>query len=137
MPLIGGGQTHDHSRSQRIFWMLEELKLDYELVLYERDAKTMLAPPELKQAYPLGKSPVVEVDGRTLIETGAIFEYLVAGTGCTLGAPAHIEETLCYRQFLHYAERSMTPPLLTILVIGRLGRPTRRPFLAMFAGHLR
>lgn len=130
----------ENSRSQRILWLLEEFELAYEVKRYERDPKTMLAPPELKRVHPLGKSPVVTVDDRTLIETGAIVEYLVAKAGGTLGAPAHVEESLRYRQFLHYAEGSLMPPLLSILVINRLGllgRPARKPLLAMFAGHLR
>ncbi|MEM8697083.1 MAG: glutathione S-transferase [Pseudomonadota bacterium] len=130
----------ENSRSQRILWLLEELELDYAVERYERDAKTMLAPPELKQIHPLGKSPMITTDERILIETGAIVEYLVAKAGGTLGAPAHIDESLRYRQFLHYAEGSMMPPLLTILVINRLGilgRPARKPILAMFAAHLR
>lgn len=130
----------ENSRSQRILWLLEELELDYEVKRYERDTKTMLAPPELKNIHPLGKSPTITDDDRVLIETGAIAEYLVAKAGGTLGAPAHIDESLRYRQFLHYAEGSMMPPLLTILIINRLGilgRPARKPLLAMFAGHLR
>jgi glutathione S-transferase len=130
----------ENSRSQRILWLLEELELDYEVKRYDRNAKTMLAPPELKLVHPLGKSPVVTVDERVLIETGAIIEYLVAKAGGTHGAPAHIEEALRYRQFLHYAEGSLMPPLLTILVINRLGllgRPARKPILAMFTAHLR
>jgi glutathione S-transferase len=130
----------ENSRSQRILWLLEELELEYDVRRYERDKKTMLAPPELKQVHPLGKSPIVTVDDRVLIETGAIIEYLVTREGETLGAPAHIEESLRYRQFLHYAEGSMMPPLLTILVINRLGilgRPARKPILAMFESHLR
>lgn len=130
----------ENSRSQRILWLLEELELDYEVTRYDRDPKTMLAPPELKRIHPLGKSPAITVDDRILIETGAIVEYLVARAGGTLGAPAHIEESLRYRQFLHYAEGSMMPPLLTILVINRLGilgRPARKPILAMFESHLR
>lgn len=130
----------ENSRSQRILWLLEELELEYDVRRYERDKKTMLAPPELKQVQPLGKSPIVTIDDRVLIETGAIIEYLVTREGETLGAPAHIEESLRYRQFLHYAEGSMMPPLLTILVINRLGilgRPARKPILAMFESHLR
>ncbi|MCR9092170.1 MAG: glutathione S-transferase, partial [Proteobacteria bacterium] len=38
----------ENSRSQRILWLLEELGADYEVRRYERDRKTMLAPPELK-----------------------------------------------------------------------------------------
>ncbi|MCA1749193.1 MAG: glutathione S-transferase family protein [Parasphingopyxis sp.] len=133
----------ENSRSQRILWLLEELGLDYAVRRYERDKSTMLAPPELKQVHPLGKSPViVDEDAerpRTLIETGAIVEYLVARAGGELGAPSHVEEALRYRQFLHYAEGSMMPPLLAILVIdrlGMLGKPARKPMLSMFAQHL-
>ncbi len=71
----------NNSRSQRILWLLEELGLPYEVKRYERDPKTMLAPPELMRVHPLGKSPLVEVDGQVLAETGAIVEYLVAREG--------------------------------------------------------
>ncbi|MBC2777865.1 glutathione S-transferase family protein [Parasphingopyxis marina] len=129
----------ENSRSQRILWLLEELGLDFEVKRYERDKKSMLAPAELKAVHPLGKSPMIEVDGRTLIETGAIVEYLVAKADGMLGAPSHIDETQRYRQFLHYAEGSMMPPLLSILIVDRLGllgRPARKPLLAMLSQHL-
>ena len=129
----------ENSRSQRVLWLLEELELEYDVKRYERDSKTMLAPPELKRVHPLGKSPTVTDDDRVLIETGAIVEYLVTKAEGLLGAPAHIDDAFRYRQFLHYAEGSLMPPLLTILVINRLGilgRPARKPILAMFAGHL-
>ena len=67
----------ENSRSQRILWLLEELGLPYEIKRYERDRKTMLAPPELKRVHPLGKSPVIEDSddgGRIVAETGAIVE---------------------------------------------------------------
>ena len=53
----------ENRRSQRILWLLEELGLPYEVVRYERDTKTMLAPPALRQVHPLGKSPVIEDRG--------------------------------------------------------------------------
>ena len=65
-----------NSRSQRILWLLEELGLEYEIKPYQRDAKTMLAPPELRAVHPLGKSPVVSDGGLTLAESGAIIEHL-------------------------------------------------------------
>lgn len=129
----------ENSRSQRVLWLLEELGLDYEVRRYERDPKTMLAPPALKRVHPLGKSPTVEVDGKILIETGAIVEYLVARADDRLGPPGHVDEALRYREFLHYAEGSMMPPLLVVLVLDRLGilgRPARKPILAMLAEHL-
>lgn len=130
----------ENSRSQRILWLLEELELPYSVVRYERDKKTMLAPPELRRVHPLGKSPVVDVDGTVLIETGAIVEYLCNFAGGRLGAPQNSDDTLLWRQYLHYAEGSLMPPLFGILIVGRLGllgRPARKPLLAMFAQHLR
>lgn len=128
-----------NSRSQRVLWLLEELELPYEVRRYERNVKTMRAPPELKRVHPLGKSPVLEDQSRVIVETGAIVEYLVEKAEGRLGPPANRDSVLLYRQFLHYAEGSMMPPLLALLVVNRLGllgRPARKPLLAMFAEHL-
>lgn len=129
----------ENSRSQRILWMLEELGLDYEVRRYERNPKTMLAPPELKRVHPLGKSPVIEDDGVVIAETGALIEYLVEKADGRLGPPAHRDAILRYRFFLHYAEGSLMPPLLVMLVIqrlGLLGRPARGRIQAMIDTHL-
>ena len=129
----------ENSRSQRILWLLEELQMPYEVRRYERDRKTMLAPPELKRVHPLGKSPVIEHQGRVVAETGAIVEYLVELAEGKLGPPANRDSVLRYRQFLHYAEGSMMPPLLALLVVGRLGllgKPARAPVQAMLDAHL-
>jgi len=129
----------ENSRSQRILWLLEELALPYEVRRYERDPKTMLAPPELKRIHPLGKSPLIEIDGEILAETGAIVEYLTARQR-QLGPEPEAIDALRWRQFVHYAEGSMMPPLLAILVVGRLGllgRPARKPLQQMLAVHLR
>src|SRR3954471_18102921 len=128
----------ENSRSQRILWLLEELGLPYEVRRYERNPKTMLAPPELRRVHPLGKSPVIEDDGKVIAETGAIVDYLVEKTG-RRGAPPDPDDALRYRHFLHYAEGSMMPPLLAMLVVrrlGLLGRPARKPLQRMFDQHL-
>jgi glutathione S-transferase len=67
----------NNSRSQRVLWLLEELGVPYEVKRYERDAQTMLAPPELLAIHPLGKSPVITDGGKTIAETGAIVEYMI------------------------------------------------------------
>lgn len=129
----------ENSRSQRILWLLEELDLPYEVRRYERDGKTMLAPPELKRVHPLGKSPVIEDEDRVVAETGAIVEYLVDKADGRLGPPAKRDERLRYRHFLHYAEGSMMSPLLAMLVVrrlGLLGRPARAPIQKMLDQHL-
>jgi glutathione S-transferase len=129
----------ENSRSQRVLWLLEELALPYEVKRYERNPKTMLAPPELRKVHPLGKSPVIE-DGEYVIpETGAIVEYLVEKANGRLGPPPHRAQILRYRQYLHYAEGSLMPPLLVMLVINRLGllgRPARPTIQRMIDQHL-
>ena len=129
----------NESRSQRILWLLEELGLAYEVRRYARDPKTLLAPPELRRVHPLGKSPVIEDEGRVVAETGAIVEYLVEKADGRLGPRGKREEVLRYRHFLHYAEGSMMPPLLAMLIVrrlGLLGRPARAPVQKMLDQHL-
>lgn len=131
----------ENSRSQRILWMLEELGLPYEIKRYERNKRTMLAPPELKRIHPLGKSPVLEDTelGDVIVETGAIVEYLVERGDGRLGPPAHRDGVLRYRQFLHYAEGSMMPPLLVLLVVNRiplLGKTAAKRIQPMIDVHL-
>ena len=111
----------NNSRSQRVLWLLEELGLEYEIVRYQRDQKTMLAPPELKAIHPLGKSPVI-TDGEIVVaESGAIVEYLVGtyGNG-RLVPPAGTEERRRWTYFLHYAEGSAMAPLLMKLIFDRV-----------------
>src|SRR6187401_277940 len=71
----------NNSRSQRVLWLLEELELPYELVKYQRDRKTMLAPKELEAIHPLGKSPVITDGDATIAESGAIIEYVIETHG--------------------------------------------------------
>ena len=110
------------SRSQRILWLLEELKLPYEIKSYQRDATTRLAPPELKAVHPLGKSPVVTEGAATVIESGAIIDYVLRHHGAGDLAPAaNTPEYDTYQQWLHYAEGSAMLPLMLFMYVGRLG----------------
>jgi glutathione S-transferase len=111
----------NNSRSQRVLWLLEEIGAPYEIVRYERDRRTMLAPLELRRAHPLGKSPIVEDDGKTFAETGLIVDYLVERFGGELAPARDSDRYWRYRYWLHYAEGSVMPPLLLKLVIDRLG----------------
>ncbi len=129
----------ENSRSQRVLWMLEELGLAYEIRRYARDPRTMLAPPELRAVHPLGKSPILEDQGRILAETGAIVEYLVEKGEGRLGPPANRDAVLRYRHFLHYAEGSLMPLLFTTLVLGRVpivGKTAQKKFRPMIEPHL-
>jgi glutathione S-transferase len=111
----------NNSRSQRVLWLLEELGVPYEVKRYERDPKTMLAPPELLAVHPLGKSPVITDGSITLAESGAIIEYLVDKYGGGRLKPAEgSPERLRYTYWLHYAEGSAMPPLLLRLIFNRI-----------------
>ncbi|CAN5319211.1 glutathione S-transferase [soil metagenome] len=121
----------NNSRSQRVLWLLEELDLPYEVVRYERDAKTMLGPPELRRVHPLGKSPVVTTDdGLTLAESGAIIETVIERYGQGRLAPAAgTPDALRYRYWMHFAEGSAMSPLLLKLVFDKI-ESTKMPFFA-------
>lgn len=118
----------NNSRSQRVLWLLEELGVPYEVKRYERDAKTMLAPPELRAIHPLGKSPIITDGDKTIAETGAIIEYVIEtyGQGRLIPA-AGTPERLRWTYWLHYAEGSAMTPLLLKLVFTAL--PARAPGL--------
>ncbi|KAM7185065.1 hypothetical protein V8F33_012627 [Rhypophila sp. PSN 637] len=65
-----------HSSSQIILWLLEELKVDYEVIIFPRLEGP--APPELKATHPQGKSPQLLLPGgRVLTQVSAITMYLL------------------------------------------------------------
>jgi glutathione S-transferase len=112
----------NNSRSQRILWLLEELGVPYDIRHHSRDAVTNLAPPELLAIHPLGKSPVIEDDGKTIYESAAIVEYICERHGGahlvpTRGSDDHIR----YLELLHFAEGSAMTPILLNIYTGRLG----------------
>jgi glutathione S-transferase len=112
----------EHSRSQRVLWMLEELEVPYEVKTYERDPATKRAPAELRRVHPLGKSPVITLeDGSVVAESGAILETLVDlyGNGRLRPEPG-TEAFRRYQFFMHYAEGSLMPPLLVRFIMARL-----------------
>jgi glutathione S-transferase len=110
------------SRSQRVLWLLEELDLPYEIARYQRDAQTRLAPPELKAVHRLGKSPVITDGATTVIESGAIIDYLIRrhGDGRLQPDPSSAAYD-DYVQWMHYAEGSAMLPLMLNLYVSRLG----------------
>ena len=115
----------NNSRSQRVLWLLEELGLPYQIKAYQRDKKTMLAPPELREVHPLGKSPVITdaiaAPPVTVAESGGIVEYLIEQYGEGRFKPAvGTPERLRYTYWLHYAEGSAMPPLLMKLVFDEI-----------------
>jgi glutathione S-transferase len=117
------------SRSQRVLWLLEELGLPYEVKRYERNAKTRLAPPELRAIHPLGKSPVIQHGDVVVAETGAIIDYLLETfPNAGLRPAAGTEAGRRYTYWMHYAEGSAMTPLLLSLIFSEI--PKRTPLLA-------
>src|SRR6476659_4661633 len=110
----------ENSRSHRILWLLEELGVPYEIKRYKRDPKTSLAPPELKEVHPLGKSPVITDGDLTIAESGAIVDYVIRryGKGAMMPEPGSRDYEI-YNEWMHYAEGSAMLPLLLHLYVGR------------------
>ncbi|WP_299878032.1 glutathione S-transferase family protein [uncultured Sulfitobacter sp.] len=111
----------NRSRSHRILWLLEELEVAYDVTAYARDPETNLAPDALRAVHPLGKSPMVEIDGRLVTESAAIVEVL-----CQRYAPEMIPEVgrdahITHLELIHFAEGSAMTPILLNLYTGRLG----------------
>ncbi|OOH90926.1 glutathione S-transferase [Pasteurellaceae bacterium 15-036681] len=110
------------SRAYRIAWLLEALELEYQLELFDRDEQTFLAPKQLKEIHPLGKSPTL-VDGDLVIaESGAIVEYLLSryDTENRFKPSADSEEYTDYLFWTHYAEGSLMPWLLISVIFKRI-----------------
>jgi glutathione S-transferase len=130
----------NESRSQRILWLLEELGLPYEIRFYERDPKTRLGPPALIAVHPLGKSPVLTDGEATVIESGAITDYVIRRhAGGRLAPDLASPDYDAYQQWLHYAEGSAMLPLLLKLYVGRLGEagaPLQPRIESEIANHL-
>ncbi|KAE8451301.1 hypothetical protein EG329_004466 [Mollisiaceae sp. DMI_Dod_QoI] len=125
----------NQSRSQRILWLLEELKVPYELEIFHRNKETKFAPPELKKVHPLGKSPIISIEAPgspqpvVIAESAFVVEYLLDhfSNGSTLlpkrykeGQEGKIggetEEWLRFRYFMHYAEGSLMSFMLVALI---------------------
>ena len=132
----------NNSRSQRVLWLLEELDLAYDIKRYQRDPKTLLAPPALREVHPLGKSPVLADGDVTLAESGAILEYLVERHGGgRLRPPLGTPERVRYTYWLHFAEGSAMPPLVMKLVFDRIEKGPMpffvRPIARRIAGRVK
>lgn len=112
----------NNSRSQRILWLLEELDVPYEIMHYVRDKETNLAPSELHLVHPLGKSPMIEVDGRIITESAAIVEYICSNFGQHMVPDIGSDAYVTHQELMHFAEGSAMTPILLALHVGRLGK---------------
>ena len=116
----------NNSRSQRILWLLEELNTPYRVETYRRDAKTNLAPSELRAVHPLGKSPVIQDGDLVLAESGAIIEYLLERNGNGRLVPARgTNDHVRYLHWMHFAEGTIMLHLVARLYLGRVGEAAK------------
>ena len=111
----------NRSRSQRILWLLEEIEADYDIVYYTRDKTTNLAPPELANVHPLGKAPMMEIDGRLVVESAAICEIICARLAPAMIPPSDSDAHITHLELMHFAEGSVMTPILLGLYVGTLG----------------
>ncbi len=112
----------ENSRSFRILWLLEELKVDYKLTRYKR-TQAYLAPDNLKKMHPLGHAPILEVDGRCLLESGFIIEYLLKHYDKPQRFKPADNDDLAWEQYtfwLYYSEAKAMPPLVMRLVFNKV-----------------
>lgn len=123
----------ENSRSERIIWLMEELGLPYELQRFARDP-SMMAGEAYRALHPMGKSPIIRDGDSTLIESGAIVDYIANryGNG-RLSVPVDAPDYARFVQWMHFAEGSaMTQILVHIFMCGFVpGIDQSLPFVAL------
>jgi glutathione S-transferase len=116
------------SQSERVVWLCEELEIPYELVVYDRDPVTRLAPPEYKALHPMGTAPVITDGDLVLSESGAIMEYIIARHGeGRLSVPPEDSDFPEYLFWMHFANGSVMPAEMIALIMGMLGLAEDHP----------
>ena len=116
------------SRSTRVIWLLEELEMPYKVVNHQRDPLSRLAPESLQQIHPLAKAPVIVDNGITLCESGAIMEYILnQSTDITLRPKPNSVEYYQYLEWLHFAEGSLSLPIISTLLLAMETRDGTKP----------
>jgi len=105
-----------NSRAGRILWLLEELKLPYEInsmKFHPSDLKSDLH----RSRHPLGRIPVLEDEEVIIYESGAIVEYILARHAPGKLKPAITSKLFpSYLQWFHYCEGMVMPAMNTIVV---------------------
>ena len=110
------------SQSERIVWLCEELGIPYELVIYDRDPVTRLAPTAYKALHPMGIAPVITDDDLVLGESGAIIAYIIAKYGSGRLALAADDSAFAdYLFWFHFANGTLIPSMMTGLIAAMLG----------------
>ena len=99
----------DGTRSERVVWLMEELGLPYTL----SSKPGMEGMADIQAAHPMGMAPTI-VDGAvTLVDSGAILEYIIHRYGGgRLSAPPSSPAYPAYLLWLHFAEGSAAPRVI-------------------------
>ncbi|EGV60979.1 glutathione transferase [Yamadazyma tenuis] len=112
----------NHSRANRVLWLLELLDVNYEVKVYKRNSK-FRAPKELEAIHPLGKSPVIEVikpgkQPEVIAETGCIIEYLINNFDHSEKlVPSTDKGKAEVNYYLHYTEGTLQAVLTSFMVL--------------------
>ncbi len=112
-----------HSRSQRVLWFAEEIGLEYQLIIHQRDPVTRLAKPEVRDIHPLGKLPILVEGDLILAESAVILEYMARRHAPDWLIDSTDSDYWNFQYWMHYAEASMMPPLLVRLIFSMLKGP--------------
>ena len=105
-----------NSRAGRIIWLLEELKLPYEVNRMDFHPKD-LKSEEHRSRHPLGRIPVLDDGDVRIYESGAIVEYVLERHKNGNLKPDVSSNTYPnYLQWFHYCEGMVMPPINTIVV---------------------
>jgi len=127
----------NQSRSKRVLWLLEELAMPYQLVKHQRDEISRLSPDSLKLIHPLGKAPVITDGDITLCESGAVMEYILDQDSQNRLRPARDNaQYYHYLEWLHFAEGSLSLPVLTTMFMGMETREKNAPMDGYIAKEL-
>ncbi|MDO7842075.1 glutathione S-transferase family protein [Sphingomonas immobilis] len=109
------------SQSDRVVWLCEELGIAYDLVRYDRDPQSRMAPAAYRALHPFGTAPVISDGDLVLGETGAIFDYIIAVYG---GGRLKLEPAAPgYADFLfwyHFANGSFMPAIMVDMIVSRV-----------------
>lgn len=118
----------EKSQSIRILWLLEEMGIDYEVILYDRDRQTRLAPAAYKAISPTGTAPAITEADMALSETNAIVDYICDqhDDGRLRPLPG-TPQRLPYLFWFHAAQGSLQPLLTNRFVMSAVSE--RAPFL--------
>lgn len=117
----------EYSQSFRILWLLEELDVNYQFKLYQRDPVTILAPDEYKKMSPLGTAPFITDGDLTLAETNAIVDYLMDQHPQSNLVPAVSDPDRSRHLFWYNASQASLMPMMLMNAVMRISLQ-RSPF---------